>query len=491
MEELETIRVQKLQQIRDLGFDAYPTHYRYTHTAGAVVEQYGARTAEELEAEPITVRVAGRIMASRPFGKAGFLGITDGGQKLQIYAKKDKLPEREFQLYQSLDLGDMIGCEGTLFRTRTGELTIQAKELSFLAKSFLPLPEKWHGLTDVEIRYRRRYVDLIVNPEVRDVFVKRSLIIREIRRFLDDAGYFEVETPVLHTIAGGALAKPFRTHHNALDMPLYLRIALELHLKRLIVGGLNRVYELGRIFRNEGISWKHNPEFTMLEFYQAYSNYEDLMDMTEELLRRVVTKVNGSLTITYDGQEIDFSKFTRLSMRGAIVKFCPEPVSEEELRDRAKVEGLLKKLHAEYDPKAPVGNLVGSLFDAVAEKHLVQPTFIFDHPIELSPLSKIKLSDPSLVERFELYIGGMEVANAYSELNDPVDQRGRFESQLQAKERGDEEAHAMDEDYIRALSYGMPPTAGEGIGIDRLTMLLTDSKSIRDVILFPLMRSED
>ncbi len=491
MEQLESIRVQKLQQIRALGIDAYPTEYRYTHTVPQVVEQFGGKTAEELEHGPATIRVAGRIVANRPFGKAGFLGITDAGEKVQVYAKKDQLAERDFQLYLLLDLGDLIGVEGTLFRTRTGELTVLAKQISFLAKSFLPLPEKWHGLTDVEIRYRRRYVDLVVNPEVRGVFVKRSLIIREIRRFLDDAGYFEVETPVLHTVAGGALAKPFRTHHNALDMPLYLRIALELHLKRLIVGGLNRVYELGRIFRNEGISWKHNPEFTMLEFYQAYSNYEDLMDMTEELLKKVVQTVNGSPVITYDEQQIDFSRFTRLSMREAIVKFSPEPVTIEDVKDRAKVEALLKKLHAEYDPKAPVGNLVGSLFDAVAEKHLVQPTFIYDHPIELSPLSKIKTSDPSLVERFELYVGGMEIANAYSELNDPVDQRERFESQLKAREGGDEEAHQMDEDYIRALSYGMPPTAGEGIGIDRLTMLLTNSKSIRDVILFPLMRAEE
>jgi len=300
-----------------------------------------------------------------------------------------------------------------------------------------------------------------------------------------------VETPVLHPIAGGALAKPFRTHHNALDMPLYLRIALELHLKRLIVGGLNRVYELSRIFRNEGISWKHNPEFTMLEFYEAYSNYEDLMEMTQTLITQVVEKVCGSRVITYDGRTIDFNNWSRLSMYDAIIKFSPEPITLDEIRDRSKVEVHLKKLHAEYDPKAPLGNLIGSLFDAVAEKHLVQPTFIYDHPIELSPLSKMKKSDPSLVERFELYVNGMEIANAYSELNDPIDQRERFESQLQARERGDEEAHQMDEDYVRALSYGMPPTAGEGIGIDRLTMLLTDSKSIRDVILFPLMRAEE
>lgn len=491
MEQFEEIRVQKLKQIQELGFDPYPTHYRYSHTVPQTIEQYSSKTAEELEHQPVTVRVAGRILANRPFGKAGFLALSDGGQRIQVYAKKDQLPERDFQLYQLLDIGDWIGVEGILFRTRTGELTILAKEISFLAKSFLPLPEKWHGLTDVEVRYRRRYVDLAVNPEVREVFVKRSIIIREIRRFLDERGYFEVETPVLHSIAGGALAKPFRTHHNALDMPLFMRIALELHLKRLIVGGMQKVYELSRIFRNEGISWKHNPEFTMLEFYEAYKNYEDLMDMTEELLKRVVDAVCTSRVITYNGQSIDFDKWTRLSMREAIARFSPEPITVEEVRDRAKVEAVLKKLHAEYDPKASTGNLVGSLFDAVAEKHLIQPTFIYDHPIELSPLSKIKKSDPSLVERFELYVGGMEIANAYSELNDPVDQHARFESQLRARQGGDEEAHEMDDDYVRALSYGMPPTGGEGIGIDRLTMLLTDSKSIRDVILFPLMRSEE
>jgi len=490
MEQLEEIRVQKLEQIRELGCDPYPTHFRYTHTVPQIVEQFGTKSSEDLEHQPSAVRVAGRVVANRPFGKAGFMALADGGQRVQVYAKKDQLPERDFQLYQLLDIGDLIGVEGTMFRTRTGELTVLAKSLSFLAKSFLPLPEKWHGLTDVEIRYRRRYVDLVVNPEVRDVFVKRSMIIRELRRYLDEHGYFEVETPVLHTIAGGALAKPFRTHHNALDMPLYLRIALELHLKRLIVGGLNRVYELGRIFRNEGISWKHNPEFTMLEFYQAYSNYEDLMEMTEEMLKQVVMAVCGSLTVTYSGQTIDFNHWTRMSMREAIVKYSPEPITLEDVKNRVKVEELLKKLHAEYEPKALVGNLVGSLFDAVVEKHLMQPTFIYDHPIELSPLSKVKKSDPSLVERFELYVCGVEIANAYSELNDPIDQRERFEAQLQARERGDEEAHQMDEDYVRALSYGMPPTAGEGIGVDRLTMLLTDSRSIRDVILFPLMREE-
>jgi len=416
--------------------------------------------------------------------------LSESEGQIQVYAKKDQLPERDFQLYKYLDIGDFVGVEGTMFRTRTRELTVLATEMTFLAKGFLPLPEKWHGLTDVEIRYRRRYVDLVVNREVREVFVKRSMIVRELRSFLDERGYLEVETPILHPIAGGALAKPFKTHHNALDMRLYLRIAPELYLKRLIVGGLNRVYDLNRIFRNEGISTRHNPEFTMLEFYQAYSNYTDLMDLTEEMLTGIAEKVCASRVITFDEQQIDFSKWTRFSMKEAILKFCAEGITEEQLKDRATIERLLKQLHADFDPRLPIGNLIGLLFETVAEEHLIQPTFIYDYPIELSPLSKQKASDPSLVERFELYIGGMEIANGYSELNDPVDQRERFLSQLEARERGDEEAHQMDEDYIRALSYGMPPTAGEGIGVDRLTMLLTNSTSIRDVILFPHLRSE-
>ena len=487
MDPLEQVRIQKLKQIEEIGYDPYPTFYQYTHTLGEVVKQYSEKTAEDLEHNPIKVRVAGRILTNRPFGKAGFITLSDGEGQLQVYAKKDQVSERDFQLYKLLDIGDFIGAEGQLFRTRTGELTVLATGLIFLAKCFLPLPEKWHGLKDIEIRYRQRYVDLVVNREVRDVFVKRSMIVRELRRFLDDRGYLEVETPILHPIAGGALAKPFRTHHNALDMPLYLRIAPELYLKRLIVGGLNRVYDLNRIFRNEGISTRHNPEFTMLEFYQAYSNYTELMDLTEEMFKGIADKVCGSRTIKYDEYEIDFDKWTRLSMKDAIQKFSRDPV---DVSDRAAVEAQLKKLHVEFDPRTPLGNLMGLLFEAVAEEHLVQPTFIYDYPLELSPLSKQKASDRTLVERFELYIGGMEIANGYSELNDPIDQRDRFLSQLKARERGDEEAHEMDEDYIRALSYGMPPTAGEGIGVDRLTMLLTNSTSIRDVILFPHLRAE-
>jgi lysyl-tRNA synthetase class 2 len=352
------------------------------------------------------------------------------------------------------------------------------------------LPEKWHGLTDVEIRYRRRYVDLVVNPEVRDVFVKRSAIIRELRRYLDDHDYVEVETPILQPIAGGALAKPFKTHHNALDMSLYLRIAPELYLKRLIVGGLNRVYDLNRNFRNEGISYKHNPEYTMLEFYQAYSNYHDLMDLTEEMVNVVVDRVCGTRKVKFGAHEIDFDKWSRITMADAIVKYSDDRIAAADLENREFVERMLRTLHADFNPRLPLGNLIGILFETVAEEHLIQPTFVYEHPVELSPLAKKKKDDPSIVERFELFIAGMELANAYSELNDPVDQRARFEDQLSARDLGDDEAHLMDDDYVRALSYGMPPTAGEGIGVDRLAMILTDSKSIRDVILFPHMRTE-
>ena len=490
MEPLEEIRVQKLKDIESLGFNPYPTFFRYTHTVDRLVAEYSPKSAEELAQDTTPVRIAGRILASRPFGKAGFLSISDNGARIQAYVKKDQVSEKEFALYQLLDLGDFIGVEGTMFRTRTGELTVHATALTFLAKGLLPLPEKWHGLTDVEVRYRRRYVDLVTNPDVRGVFVKRSLIIRELRRFLDDNDYFEVETPILHAIAGGALAKPFKTHHNALDMDLYLRIAPELYLKRLIVGGLNRVYDLNRNFRNEGVSFKHNPEYTMLEFYQAYSNYFDLMELTEKMLTMVVEKVCGSRSVPFNDQVIDFGSWTRITMGEAIVKYSSNRISLEDLKDRGKCEQLLRTEHVEFDSRMPRGNLIGLLFDHFAEKHLIQPTIVYEFPIELSPLAKCKRDDPSIVERFELFIGGMELANAYSELNDPVDQRGRFEGQLEARDRGDEEAHEMDEDYIRALSYGMPPTAGEGIGIDRLTMILTDSRSIRDVILFPHMRPE-
>jgi lysyl-tRNA synthetase class 2 len=486
-------RRHKLGELKGLGYEPYPRKFEYSHTAAGIRAQYDSTTSAELEAQKVMVRTCGRIMRLRPHGKAGFVDISDGEHNLQVYVRQDTVGQEGFKLFELLDLGDIIGTEGTLFRTRTNELTVLATKLHFLSKSLLPLPEKWHGLTDIETRFRQRYVDLIVNKDVREVFVKRSLIVREIRNFLDARGYLEVETPVLQGVAGGAMARPFKTHHHALDMELYLRIALELHLKRLIIGGIPRVYELSRIFRNEGISTQHNPEFTMLEFYQAYSDYRDLMDLTQVMFTRVIEPVVGSLEIPFQEHTLDFRQWQRYSMKEAILRFWPSDgprISETDLANQAKLRELLRGLNVSFEPGDGRGKLLGSLFETVAESHLIQPTFIYDYPTEISPLAKTKPDDPETVERFELYIGGMEIANGYSELNDPAEQRTRFEEQLKSRELGDEEAHAMDEDYLRALSYGMPPTAGEGIGIDRLTMVLTNSRSIRDVILFPLLRRE-
>ncbi|MBZ5562955.1 MAG: lysine--tRNA ligase [Acidobacteriia bacterium] len=499
-------RRKKLQAIVDLGFEPYPRKYDFTHTIPQILGSYAALTGDELSARKIAVRVAGRVMTIRPHGKAGFAHLAGAGQRLQIYVRLDAVGERDFELYKLLDLGDVIGVEGYLFRTRTGELTIHAEHLQFLSKALLPLPEKWHGLTDVEARYRQRYVDLMVNAEVREVFERRSRLVRALREFLDAEGYLEVETPMMQPLAGGAMARPFVTHHNALNLDLYLRIAPELYLKRLIVGGLDRVYEINRNFRNEGISTQHNPEFTMLEFYQAYADYRDLMDLTERLLRQVARAVAGSEEFEYDGQRISFAQFQRYTMKEAVCKFWPEAAGPgPRLEDLAEPKAIFKWA-ADYNRWAtqagsaaePValpegvapGVVLQELFEATSERHLVQPTFILDFPLEVSPLSKQKPEDPNLVERFELYVGGMEIANAFSELNDPSEQRDRFEYQQLLRERGDLTAHAIDEDYVRALSYGMPPTAGEGIGIDRLAMLLTNSRSIRDVILFPLLRPE-
>jgi lysyl-tRNA synthetase class 2 len=483
----------KLEELRRLGFDPYPHKYNYSHTITDLRHSFDATSKEELEEKKVALSVCGRILSLRPHGKAGFLDLSDGVSRVQVYVRRDSVGPEAFGLFQLFDLGDIAGVEGGLFRTRTGELTLSASRLMHLSKNLLPLPEKWHGLTDVETRFRQRYVDLIVNPEVRAVFIKRSKIIREIRGFLDARGYLEVETPVLQTIAGGALARPFCTHHNALDIELYLRIALELYLKRLIVGGIPRVYELGRIFRNEGISTHHNPEFTMLEFYQAYSDYKDLMDLTEEMLSQVAEAVTGSRKVEFQGHILDFDQWQRMTIKEAIIRFWPDNrvlPSEESLRELDPLRDLARSLQAPFEAADGPGKILASIFETVAEAHLIQPTIIYDYPTEVSPLSKTKPGDPSITERFELYIAGMEVANAYSELNDPAEQRARFEEQLRVRNLGDEEAHAMDEDYIRALSYGMPPTAGEGIGIDRLTMILTNSKSIRDVILFPLLRPE-
>ena len=489
--------------LRELGVDPYPAHVDRPESVSNIVEAHGGRSGEELEEERPEAVTAGRIVAIRSFGKANFLVLSDGKSRLQAYVREDSVKPRDFDLFKLLDVGDLVGVEGRIFRTRTDELTVWVERLKFLAKSFEPLPEKWNELTDVEIRYRQRYLDLIVNPESRQVFETRSRVIRAIRRFLDARGYLEVETPMMQPMAGGALARPFVTHHNALDLPLYLRVAPELYLKRLVVGGMERVYEINRNFRNEGISTRHNPEFTMLEFYEAYSDYKKLMKLTEELIGAVADEVLGKQECTYAGTTIslrpgrpgfDKEGFTKRPLRDAVRRAAAErlgrDVSEGDLRDRAAVTQLADDLGVDVAPDAGPGKITFALFEALCEDSLLQPTFVHDFPTEVSPLSKQCPGDPDTVERFELYIGGMEIANAFSELNDPAEQRRRFEAQRQARRAGDEEAHAMDEDYIRALEHGLPPTGGEGIGIDRLVMLLTDRQSIRDVILFPLLRPQ-
>lgn len=434
----------------------------------------------------LRVRIAGRVKTCRRMGKAGFIHLLQNGETLQIYIKKDAVPEQAYKLYEILDIGDIIGVTGYLFRTRTGELSVHVEDLVFLSKIMLPLPEKWHGLEDVETRYRQRYVDLISNPGVRNAFVTRAKIVRSLRRQLDERGFLEVETPIMQPLYGGAAARPFITHHNTLDLDLYLRIAPELYLKRLVVGGLERVYELNRNFRNEGISTRHNPEFTMLEFYQAYTDFRGMMDLSRQLLAQVAIDATGSEQITYQGRPINFGGIRALSMRDSIIEYWPSGRGEKPSSDHLNDPEWL----AAHSHQSTSGNALMELFENYVEEHLFEPTIIFDFPLEVSPLSKNKPDEPDFVERFEIYAGGMEIANAFTELNDPQEQRRRFEAQLSRKAAGDEEAHMMDEDYIRALSYGMPPTGGEGIGVDRLTMLMTDSKSIRDVILFPLLRPE-
>ena len=478
--------------LRALGVEPYPARFDPSDSVSAIVDRHGDRSGEELEDERPKTITAGRVVAIRSFGKANFLVLSDGMSRLQLYVREDSLKNaRDFDLFKLLDVGDLVGVEGRIFRTRTDELTVWADRLEFLAKSFDPLPEQWYD-TDVETRYRQRYLDLIVNPASRQVFETRSRVVRAIRRFLDDRGYLEVETPMMQPLPGGALARPFVTHHNALDLPLYLRVAPELYLKRLVVGGVERVYEINRNFRNEGISTRHNPEFTMLEFYEAYSDYEKLMDLTEALLGAVADDVLGGREFSYGGETISLRQFEKKKLRDAVreavVARLDRDVSEDDLRDRQKVRALAGELDVDVAPDARPGKIAFTLFEALCEDALVQPTFVHDFPTEVSPLSKQCPGDPDTVERFELYIGGMEIANAFSELNDPAEQRRRFEAQSQARGAGDEEAHAMDEDYIRALEHGLPPTGGEGIGIDRLVMLLTDSRSIRDVILFPLLR---
>ena len=485
-------RRRKLVELKRLGYDLYPHRYEQTHEVTDLVRQFSSKSGDELEREEVQVQTAGRIVSMRGHGKVGFADLVGQGSRIQLYVRKDQVGSENYQLYRLLDIGDLIGVTGKVFRTRMGELSISAERIDLLAKSLLPLPEKWHGLTDVELRFRQRYLDLIANPEVREVFVRRSHIIRELRSFFDEQGFLEVETPMMQPLAGGATARPFKTFHEALGVPLFLRVAPELYLKRLTVGGLDRVYEINRNFRNEGISIQHNPEFTMLEFYMAYADYNDLMDLTEEMLARVVERVTGSTLVAYGDDEIDFGNYRRLSMVEAIREYWPEPPAPtlQELDDPVWLQEQLEQLEVEIQGEASWGMLLAELFEAVAEPHLVQPTFIFDYPLELSPLAKTKDSDPRFVERFELYAGRFELANAYSELNDPAEQKSRFEEQLQRRAQGDRQAHSMDEDYVRALSYGLPPTGGLGMGIDRLTMLLTDRQSIREVILFPLLRPE-
>jgi lysyl-tRNA synthetase class 2 len=500
-ENIYQLRLEKLKQIEALGQHTYPTRYEFTHTISQILAEFSAKTAEQLENSRVNVRVAGRIMAIRLMGKAGFAHLQQDGQKLQIYVKKDAVGEKGFELYKLLDLGDHIGVSGYLFRTRTGELTVHVEEITFLSKDLLPLPEKWHGLTDVELRYRQRYVDLVMNPEVREVFLKRTRLIQSFRRSLDARGFVEVETPMMQPIAGGAVARPFVTHHNTLDIDLYLRIAPELYLKRLTVGGFDRVYEINRNFRNEGLGWRWNPEFTMLEFYQAYTDYRGVMDLTQELIEQAAIDVTGGTKTKWGEDEIDWARpnWRRMTMREAIIHYWPEATGvKPALADFAShdsVKALVQRFnsahaHAAYDPNEPVGKTIANLFDAAAEEHLTQPTIIYEFPTAVSPLSKQKADEPEWTERWEIFAGKMEIANGFSELNDPEDQRRRFEAQLKERERGDQEAHQMDEDYIRALSYGMPPAGGVGVGIDRLIMLLTDSHTIRDVILFPLLRPE-
>jgi lysyl-tRNA synthetase, class II len=500
-ENIYELRRQKLKQIEALGQEAYPRRYDFTHTVPEILTQYLEKSAEQLENPRAQVRLAGRIMSLRLMGKAAFAHLQQGGQRLQIYVKKDAVGEKGFELFKLLDLGDHIGVSGYLFRTRTGELSVHVDEITFLSKDLLPLPEKWHGLTDVELRYRQRYVDLVVNPEVREVFLKRSKLMQSLRRYMESQGFIEVETPMMHAIAGGAVAKPFKTHHNALDVDLFLRIAPELYLKRLTVGGFDRVYEINRNFRNEGLGWRWNPEFTMLEFYQAYADFRDIMKLTENLIEQAAKDVNGTTKSKWGDVEIDWSSsnWRRMTMREAILQFWPEKAGAKpnmsDFASHDSVRALVARFnsagkHMAYDPSEPAGKTIANLFEAVAEEHLVQPTTIYEFPVAVSPLSKKKANEPDWTERFEIFVGQMEISNGFSELNDPEDQRQRFEEQLKERARGDEEAHQMDEDYIRALSYGMPPTGGCGVGVDRLAMLLTNSPTIRDVILFPLLRPE-
>lgn len=484
------VRLEKLEALRQKGIDPFGRRFERTHLSGQLVEKYGEMTNEELEELALPVTIAGRIMTKRIKGKVGFAHIQDVQGQIQIYVRRDNIGEEAYEIFKKADLGDIIGVSGMLMKTKVGELSIRVEKFEILTKSLRPLPEKYHGLKDVEQRYRQRYLDLISSPESKQTFITRSRIIQSMRRYLDERGYLEVETPMMHTIPGGAAARPFITYHNALDMQLYMRIAIELHLKRLIVGGLEKVYEIGRVFRNEGISTKHNPEFTMIELYEAYADFTDIMNLTEDMVAHIAEEVLGTTVIQYGEHEIDLTpKWKRVHMVDAIKEYTGvdfwQETSTEEARRLAKEHGV------EINENMLYGHIVNEFFEQKVEDKLIQPTFVYGHPVEVSPLAKKNAEDPRFTDRFELYIVGREHANAFTELNDPIDQRRRFEAQLKERELGNEEAHMMDEDFLEALEYGMPPTGGLGIGIDRLAMLLTNSPSIRDVILFPLMRPRE
>lgn len=481
--ELMRVRLEKLKKLRDQGIEPYAERYTRTHMSSEIIENFP-------ELEGLQVSIAGRIMSKRDQGKAAFLHIQDMAGRIQVYIRMDAVGEKIFESVLTYDIGDIVGIQGTVFRTQKGEISIRAQDITLLSKSLRPLPEKFHGLTNVETRYRQRYLDLIMNTEVRETFITRNKVIRAMRGYLENNGFIEVETPTLITIPGGAAARPFITHHNTLDIDLYLRIALELPLKRLIVGGFEKVFEIGRNFRNEGISIKHNPEFTMMELYQAYANYEDIMDLMEDMVVYIVQKVNETLEVEYQGVKVNFSKpWRRLQMLDAIKEYTGidfnEILTDEEARKAAAAKGLTFK---KDDSR---GKIINAVFEEFVEPELIQPTFIIGHPVEISPLAKRNAINPEYTDRFEVFIYGRETANAFSELNDPIDQRERFEKQMAEREKGDDEAHMMDEDFLQALEYGLPPTGGLGVGIDRLVMLLTDSASIRDVILFPTMKPRE
>lgn len=483
------VRLDKMNALRTNGIEPFSDQFKRTHTAEKAKADFDSYTKDELADHAFPIAIAGRVMTKRGKGKAGFAHIQDVTGQIQLYVRKDTVGDEQYDVFQSIDIGDIVGVSGVAFKTKVGELSVKAEDFQLLTKALRPLPDKYHGLKDVEQRYRQRYVDLVVNPEVKDTFIVRGKILQSMREYLNQHGYLEVETPMMHPIAGGAAAKPFITHHNTLDMTLYMRIAIELHLKRLIVGGLEKVYEIGRVFRNEGVSTRHNPEFTMIELYEAYADYRDIMRLTEQLIAHIAEDVLGTTTVQYGDQDIDLKpEWKRVHMVDVIKEYTGvdfwKDMSDAEAHELAKAHNI------DVTPNMTFGHIVNEFFEQKVEEHLIQPTFVYGHPVEISPLAKRNEEDPRFTDRFELFIVGREHANAFSELNDPVDQRQRFEAQLKEREEGNDEAHEMDDDFLEALEYGMPPTGGLGIGIDRLVMLLTNSSSIRDVLLFPQMRQQ-